>query len=338
MNAQQTNKITNGTKPKAVTRDENERINDNRDLGFGSIVVQESRERFLNRDGTFNVTRIGLSHFSAVNIYNLLLNASWQRFIVVAALFYFGINLVFSAAYLLCGEAAIADTSTQPTADPFLRAFFFSVETFATIGYGTLHPIGFAANFLMTLEAFASIVAQAFLTGSLFARFSRPTAKIRFSDTAVMAPYQDQTAFMFRIVNQRSNQLVEIKAQVLFARFVTENNKKVRKFDSLELERPQVSFMPLAWTIVHPISEDSPLYNYSDQDLRESEAEFLILIAAFDETFSQMVHTRSSYKPEEIEWNAKFTDIYVRDPDLPHVTIDVRRLSQTKAVSSAAKK
>ena len=257
---------------------------------------------------------------------------------LIAAAFYFGLNLLFTCAYLLCGEAAIHDASTQPFTNSFFRAFFFSVETFATIGYGTLNPIGFPANFLMTLQAFASIITQALLTGLLFARFSRPTAEIRFSDTAVVAPYQDSTAFMFRIVNQRSNQLVEVKAQVLVARFVTENNKKVRKFHALELERPQVSFMPLAWTVVHPITESSPIFDCTDQDLRSSEAEFLIVITAFDETFSQIVHTRSSYKPDEIEWNAKFADIYMRDESLPHVTIDVRKLSKTKKADSQIKK
>ena len=334
MSAIQTNEAASGAQPKSIARDESQAANDNRDLGFGSVVVQESRERFLNRDGTFNVTRVGLPRFSSINTYNLLLTISWRQFIVFAAAFYFGINLLFAVAYLLCGEAAIADTSLEPTRNQFLRAFFFSVETFATIGYGTIHPTGFPANFLMTLEAFVSIVAQAFLTGLLFARFSRPTAEIKFSDTAIVAPYQDKTALMFRIVNQRSNQLVDVSAEVLFARFVTENGKRIRKFDRLELERPQVSFMPLAWTIVHPIIENSPMFDCADEDLRRSEAEILIVIAAFDETFSQMVHTRSSYKPEEIEWNAKFADIYVRDEGLPHVTIDVRKLSETKTAST----
>lgn len=301
--------------------------NESRDLGLGSVVTSESRERFLNRDGSFNVRRVGLPFFSSVNFYHLLLTISWRRFLGFAAAFYLGINIIFAALFLLCGVEAIADTSTQPMPAGFWRAFFFSVETFATIGYGTIHPNGYAANLLMTIEAFASIIAQALVTGLLFARFARPTAAVEFSKTAVIAPYRGVTALMFRLVNKRSNQLIEVKATVLFARFVEENESHARRFDALELERPQVIFMPLAWTVVHPITETSPLFGMTAEDLRKSDAEIVILLTANDETFAQTVHTRSSYKPHEIEWNAKFSDIYVRDEELQHVTIDVRKLS-----------
>lgn len=305
---------------------------DLRDLGFGSTVTQESRERFLNRDGSFNVSRVGLRRFSPVNFYHFLLTLSWWRFLLICSGFYLGVNLFFGVLYLLCGEGAVADASLVPIENRFWRAFFFSVQTFATIGYGAIQPNGYAANFVMTVESFVGIVSQAFITGLLFARFARPTAQIQFSDCAVIAPYRDITGFMCRVVNIRVSQMIEIRAQLLFARFVDKNGVRTRVFDVLELERPQVSFMPLAWTIVHPISENSPLFNLTEADLVRSEAEFLILLTGFDETFSQNVHARSSYKPREIEWNAKFSNLYVRDENLPHVTIDVRDLSKTEKV------
>jgi inward rectifier potassium channel len=166
----------------------------------------------------------------------------------------------------------------------------------------------------------------------LFARFSRPTAKIKFSDVAVVAPYRDQKGFMFRLANERMNQLFEVEAKVLFARFVNENGNKVRRFDLLKLERDRVSLMPLAWTVVHPIDEKSPLRNLSEADLLACESEFLILLSATDESFSQTIHTRSSYKPQEIIWNAKFANIYDNAENDSKISIDVRRLSEIERV------
>lgn len=307
--------------------------NDNRDLGFGSILAQESRQRFLNRDGSFNVRRVGMPKYSFVNVYHLLLTMTWARFLLLVASLYFVQNVTFAVLYLLCGPDALVDATGTPTEDKFWRAFFFSVHTFATIGYGTIQPVGYAANFLVTIESYVSMLAQALVTGVVFARFARPTARIVFSENAVIAPYQDITAFMFRIVNARSNQLIQVKAQVIFSRFVEENGKKVRRFDQLTLERPLVTFFSLSWTIVHPIDEQSPLYGCTAEDLHRSDAEFLILLSASDETFAQTVHARSSYKTDEILWNVKFSDIYVRDQEMKVTTIDVRKLSKVDEVS-----
>ena len=308
--------------------------NDNRDLGFGSILAQESRQRLMNRDGSFNAARLGLSRFSLVNLYHFLLTMSWTRFLLLVAGVYFVQNVTFALLYLACGQEALVDVTETPVQNRFWQAFFFSVHTFATIGYGTIHPVGYAANFLVTLESYVSMLAQALVTGVVFARFARPTAQIVFSDTAIIAPYQNITAFMFRIVNARINQLIEVKAQVALARFVEENGKKVRRFDPLYLERRQVTFFSHSWTIVHPIDEGSPLYGCTAEDLQKSDAEFLILLTAIDETFSQTVHTRSSYKPDEILWNVKFADIYVRGNETEVVTIDVRKLSKVEKVAN----
>ena len=304
--------------------------NDNRDLGFGSILAQESRKRLMNRDGSFNAARVGMSRWSFTNFYHDSISMSWPRFLLVVAVFYVVHNVIFALLYLLCGRDALIDATEHPINNEFWRAFFFSVHTFATIGYGTIHPNGYAANFLVTTEAYVGLLVQALVTGVVFARFSRPTAKVLFSEKAVIAPYQDKTSLMFRIVNGRSNQLIEVKIQVLYSRFVTENGRKMRRFDQLELERQQVTFFSLALTVVHPITENSPLFNCTEQDLRDADAEFLILLTAIDETFAQNVHARSSYKPDEMLWNVKFADLYVRDQATEVITIDVRKLSEVK--------
>lgn len=318
-------------KPIKIPTNEAEKNNE-RDLGLGSVVTSESSSRFLNRDGTFNVRRTGINEYSSINLYHWLLTMNWRKFMTITVVLFFGLNVFFAIGFVLCGSSALADTSNEPMNNHFFRAFFFSVQTFATIGYGTLHPNGLTANFLVTIESLVGILYQALVTGMLFARFSRPTARIKLSDIAVIAPYKEITGFMFRLVNERVNQLIELEMKIAFARFVDEDGKKVRKFDPLELERDRVSFFPLAWTVVHPIDENSPLFGLTEQDLISSDAEFLILLTANDETFAQTVHTRSSYKSNEIVWNAKFVSIYNQVETGEPISIDVRKLSGIEKV------
>ncbi|MEP6904005.1 MAG: ion channel, partial [Actinomycetota bacterium] len=245
-----------------------------RDMGFGERVASESRDRLLNRDGTFNVERTGLKLTSLLNPYHILLTMTWKMFIGQTLLIYFSSNVLFGLFYSLLGADAVIDTSSTPMENIFLRGFFFSVQTFATIGYGTIHPAGIVANLLVTVESYYSMIMTALVTGIVFARFARPTSRILFSETAVIAPYHGKTAFMTRLVNSRNNQLIEVEAKIMFSRLVNENGRFVRRFDLLDLERERVQFLPLAWTIVHPINENSPMFGLTDKDLEASNAEF----------------------------------------------------------------
>lgn len=298
-----------------------------RDLGFGSVVAGQSRQRLLNPDGSFNVERTGLSVLTSLNAYHAILAMSWSTFLGLVLLLYFLSNVLFGSLYATLGPEALVDTAT-PTSDLFVRGFFFSVQTFATIGYGTIHPVGVIPNLLVTVESYYSLLANALITGAVFARFARPTAKIVFSDVAVVAPYRGMTALMFRIVNGRNNQLIELEAKVMFARFVNENGRVVRRFDILELERRKVTFFPLSWTVVHPIDADSPMRGLTEEDLIATDAEILILLTGLDDTFSQGVHTRSSYKPDRIKFGYKFANIYNETNDGQPISIDVRKLSE----------
>jgi inward rectifier potassium channel len=301
-----------------------------RDLGFGSVVAEQSRVRFLNRDGTFNVNRDGVSLLVSLNAYHSLMAMSWRRFLFYLLLLYFFSNIAFGAMYAALGPSALVDTSESPLASVFLRGFFFSVQTFATIGYGTIHPVGVVPNLLVTVESYYSLLANALVTGVVFARFARPTAKMVLSDVAVVAPYQDRSAFMFRLVNGRSSQLIEVRAVVMFARFVTENGRRIRRFDTLDLERRTVSFLPLSWTVVHPIDEFSPLFGMTEAEMKASEAEIMILLTGTDETFASAVHQRSSYKPNEILWGHRFVSIYNDIQPGDPISIDVRKLSKVE--------
>ena len=304
------------TRPQALREEEA------RDLGFGAVVAQESRQRLLNPDGSFNVERRGLRVASSLSLYHTLLTTTWTRFMGLVVALYLLLNGVFAVAFVACGPGALVGGG-EPG---LLRAFFFSVETFSTIGYGIVSPTGLAANLVVTAEALVGLLWLALATGLLFARFSRPTARILFSRQAVVAPYRGGTAFEFRIANARSSQLIEVEAKVLFARFEQAGGRAVRRFYPLALERDSVVFFPLAWTIVHPITESSPLHGLTADDLRASDAEFLVLLSGIEEAFAQRVHARSSYKGDEIVWGARFADILHHPAGREPITIDVGRL------------
>jgi inward rectifier potassium channel len=298
-----------------------------RDLGFGTVVTRGSRQRLLNQDGTFNVRKTGLPAVAAVNLYHSLLAMRWGSFLMLILLLYFTSNVIFGILYTAIGDGSLVDTSAEPLVSGFVRGFFFSVQTFATIGYGTIHPVGIFPNLLVTLESYYSLLANALITGLVFARFARPTARVIFSEISVIAPYHGISGLMVRLVNGRSSQLIEVNATVMYSRFVEEKGRTVRRFDSLSLEREKVSFFPLAWTIVHPITSDSPLFGVTHEDLVRSDAEILVLITATDETFAAVVHTRSSYKPNEIRIGHKFVNLYNEVADDEPISIDIRKLS-----------
>jgi len=284
---------------------------DLRDLGFGSVVSRESQQRLLNRDGSFNVQRRGLGFWSSFSLYHALLTISWWRFSLIFVGWYFVANALFALAYLACGPEALAGSMLGLEKHPFLRAFFFSVETLSTIGYGNVTPTGVAANLVVTVEALAGLMGFAIVTGLLFARFARPTAKVAFSRHAVIAPYREITALEFRVANVRSNELIEVSAKVMFSRFEDVDGVRTRRYYPLTLERDNVVFLPLTWTVVHPIDETSPLRGETAESLRSSQAEFLVLLKAFDEIFSTIVQTRTSYITDEVVWGARFANAFM---------------------------
>ncbi len=307
-----------------------------RDLGFGSVVSQQKHLRLLNRDGTFNVTR-RQSLWTSLSSYHTLLTMSWPKFLLLVICYYVVGNAIFAWLYLACGPAALQVTSGPEPTSPLLKAYFFSVHTFSTIGYGNIVPVGLAANTIVAAESLFALLGFALATGILFARFSRPTAKIWFSEMALVAPYEGISAFEFRITNARNNQIIELTARVLFSRFENgRDGSRVRKYHELRLERSKVTFFPLTWTIVHPIDDTSPMYGLTPQDLAATDTEFLILLTGIDETFSQTVHARSSYRADEIIWNARFSNMYVHGDHGQVLSVDMERFNHFERVNPSA--
>src|SRR6202035_122773 len=314
--------------PLAPRRTPEEQARD-RDLGFGSVVSRESQQRLLNRDGSFNVARSGLGIFESLAPYHQLLTISWSGFLGLVGLLYLVVNLVFAVAYLACGPDALLGSGAAMLGGRFSRAFFFSIQTFATIGYGQIAPNGLAANMVVTVEALVGLMYQALATGLLFARFARPTASILFSRRAVVAPYNNGRALMFRIVNRRRNEIIQLEAQVLISSMGPDGRGgTVRRYLPLPLERNKVTFFPLSWTIVHPIDAASPLANRTSEDLERAEAEILVLLSGIDEALEQTVHARTSYRAHEIVWNARFQSMYLKTDAKSRVSVDISRVHE----------
>lgn len=262
--------------------------------------------RLINKDGTFNVHRRG-STWKDAHLYLYLVAMPWWRFLIVISIAYVIVNLVFAGAYYSLGAGQLRGPDAQTASGRFANAFFFSAQTLTTVGYGSIAPLGITANALAAFEALVGLMAFALGTGLLVGRVSRPSARIGFSERMLIAPYRDGTGLQFRIVNKRANMLMELQASVVLMLVENSPEGPVRRYHILGLERETVSFLPLTWTIVHPIDRQSPLWGKNTADLEELQAEVLVLIRAYDDTFSQIVHTRNSYRYDEIVWGARFS-------------------------------
>jgi inward rectifier potassium channel len=295
------------------------------DPGF-TEKYQGSLDRIIQPSGRFNVRRRGTS-WRDVHPYLFLINASWPVFGALIFAGYLIANLAFALAYLGIGVEYLRGAETGTAMSRFLSAFFFSAQTFTTVGYGSIAPIGFLTNLVAAFQALLGLMAFAVGTGLLFGRFSRPAARLEFSRQMVVAPYQDGTSLQFRVANRRTNNLMEIEAQVLLMTVESTDRGPMRKYRPLALERTSVLFLPLTWTIVHPINPDSPLWGMTADQFARHQAEFLILIKAFDDTFFQTVHARRSYRHEEVVWGARFVPAFAVD-SRGQMVLDLDRLSE----------
>jgi inward rectifier potassium channel len=293
--------------------------NDDRDLGFGT---RSQGTRIINQDGSFNVRRIGLPFFESLNFYHALITMSWRRFNFLIFLLYILVNIFFATLYVLFGTQHLAGATGITLQERFFDAFFFSAQTFTTVGYGRISPLGLAPSIIAAIESLAGLLGFALATGLLYGRFSRPVAKIIFSNKAVIAPYKGVTAFEFKIANTLKHELIEAEAEVILSAKESAEPNAIRYYEPLSLERKKITFLPSTWTIVHPITENSRLFGMTPEDLEISDAEFIIIIKAFDDTFSQQVYSRSSYKFNEIVWGAKYENTFAIEKGITIVELN----------------
>ncbi|HEX3747810.1 MAG TPA: ion channel [Bryobacteraceae bacterium] len=283
------------------------------DPGLTKQVIAPLR-RVIAEDGSFNVHRRGTT-WRDFHPYLHLVNMSWPRFLVSLFLGYVVINSIFAGAYFLLGAGQLSGVDSHSAAGRFLDEFFFSSQTLSTVGYGTIAPKAVGASAVAAFEALVGVLGFALATGLLFGRVSRPSARIGFSENLLVAPYQEGSSLQFRLVNRRSNSLMELEAKVMLMTVESVNGKLQRNYNLLRLERPQVLFLPLSWTVVHPIDTDSPFWGKSADDLARLQVEVLILIKAYDDTFSQTVLARHSYRHDEFVWNKRFAPAFSVDDE-----------------------
>lgn len=282
--------------------------------------------RLLNRDGTFNVAHSRKRGVEPTDLYHSLLSLKGSRFAALIITIYFGVNLIFAGLYFACGPSSLEGVSRESWFTRFSDCFFFSVQTLATIGYGRITPTGFGANIIVTIEALTGILGLALMTGLLFSRFSRPTARVAFSNEATISSHDGIPSLVFRIANERMNQILDARISVSLAKNeVTKEGERYRNFYNLKLERSDSPLFALSWTIVHPIDSESPLNGLNESDLINSEAEIIVSVLGIDDTFAQTIYSRFSYKPHEIVWDRYFADMMQRRPD-GKVAIDLDRL------------
>lgn len=285
--------------------------------------------RAINPDGTFNVKRTGLRWRDA-NPYLVLIDTTWPRFLLTILLGFVAVNLIFATLYVAIGIDKLK--GMEPDMSPFENAFFFSVHTLTTVGYGNVYPEGPVANAVSSVEAATGLMVFAVATGLLYGRFSRPSARILYSKSAVIAPYQDATSLEFRVTNARSNVIVNLEARVVLMLVDTSDGDARRVFIDLPLERSSIYFFALTWTVVHPIDAASPLFGKTREDLAKLSAEILILLQGFDDTFSQEVHSRYSYRHDEMVWGAKFIPTFKVDTK-GDLVVEVDRIDEMRLVS-----
>jgi len=273
-----------------------------KDLGFGEQGSAQSN-RFINKNGGINVIRKGLPFFRPYDLYHSLISMNWVKFITLITASFFSINLLFALIYACLEKTALSNMYNRSSEiQQFWDSFFFSVQTITTVGYGAMSPESNWAKIISSLESFIGLLGFALVTGLLYGRFSKPIMKIKYSKNILVAPFKEGKALMFKMANQRSSKLIEAEVKVIL--IGSKNGKRV--YHDLPLELKKINFFALSWTVVHPINDKSFLFQQTPKNLKELNAEIVILVKAFDDSFSQVVYSRMSYKYNEFIWNAKF--------------------------------
>jgi inward rectifier potassium channel len=301
----------------------------NNDTGFGTNASNYGG-RFINRDGTFNLQKEGVSFLNRFSIYHKMLSMPGWKFISLLVVAYFLINVVYSVIYLLVGLEGLQGVAAVTAWAKWKEAFFFSAETFTTVGYGRVNPVGDGANVVAAIEAMSGWLSFALATGLIFGRFSRPKSFLLFSDLALVSPYRGKTALMFRFAPYKDNHtLTDVQIRVNIGLKMMQDNGAIEYvYYDLNLERTKVESLPMNWTVVHPIDEQSPLQGFVTEDMAEADVELYVLIRGFDDVYSNVVQQRTSYTYNEIRFDAKFVPMYRESEDGRTTILELHKLNE----------
>ncbi|WP_299670244.1 ion channel [uncultured Polaribacter sp.] len=301
-----------------------------KDPGFGYSSKQNAQD-IINDDGSSNVIHTNRKR-SAGDLFTFFVDISWTKFFFLIVLVYTFLNILFGLLYVSIGIEQI----TKPKGtflENFLNGFFFSAQTLTTVGYGGIAPKGIAANFIAAFEAMIGLLSFSFITGLLYGRFSKPKANIKFSDNIILRAFKKERAIMFRLMNRRKTVMIEPEVTVTLS--ITEKDKKgefKREFYTLDLERKKIMYLPTVWTVVHPINDKSPLFKYSNKEIKQLDAFLYILINFHEESFAQKVYQIYSYDFDKLEVDVKYVSSVSFD-DEGFTVLDHEKLSEVEKMN-----
>lgn len=294
--------------------------------GFGTNATNYGG-RFITKSGNANVRKTGISLLESISWYHTMLTISRWKFMIIVIAFYFFVNCFFACWYYFIGVEHLNGVHAKSALDKFGQAFFFSIQTFTTVGYGHISPSGFMTSFVAAIEALFGLLSFAIATGLFYGRFSKPKGHLLFSENALIAPYKDITGLMIRVSPFKNTNLTDAEAKITLGMTIEENGKLVNKFFQLDLEYATVNALTLSWTLVHPITENSPLFGLTADDYAKIEGEILVFVKMFDDMYSANVVKRTSYTFAEVVYGAKFNLMYSKSSDDSKTILHIDKLN-----------
>lgn len=293
----------------------NRKAKEDRETGL-SVESKQSGDRFFKKDGKPNVHFSGLPVYKQFSVYQYMLNIKGWKFLSFIVAAYIVVNVFFATIYFLIGVDQLGGMEQQTVHGKFWEAFFFSAQTLSTVGYGHVYPLAPVSNSVAALESLLGLLMFALATGLLYGRFSKPKAYIIFSKNALFAPFKGGNALMFRFAPYKNHFLTDVEVKVTLAlKLLNENNERKNTFYGLNLDLAKANSLSSNWTIVHPITEESPFFDLTQNDINESQAELLVFVKGYDEEYANSVVSRSSYTSDEFVYGAKFDMMYEPSED-----------------------
>ncbi len=304
----------------------------NNDTGFASNN-KDTGGRFINKDGSYNLVKIGMPFRKRFSIFQDMLSIPTWKFIFLIFVFYISINILFTIVYFLLGATQFDGLIPGSDWRIFRQLFYFSTQTLTTVGYGHVSPVGDGVNVVSAIEALTGFLSLAIATGLIYGRFSKPKTYLVFSDNALISPYKNGKALMFRFAAYKDKHVLsDVEIRVNSGMLLLENGKTDYKYFSLELERAKVESMAMSWTVVLPIDETIPFYGFTEEDMKNADVEIYVMLRGFDDIFSNYAQQRTSYTYKEILFDRKFIPMFRESDDGQTTILELHKLNMHKGV------